>query len=615
MKFFANSKKKLGVFFALLAFFCFLGVISLFVLVSLYQGKIAPNVFIGPFAVGGASLETLKNQLYKKIDPLLLEGVLVSVQDKTVTLPLVSLGTENLDTTIEYVHFDLDQTLENALTFQKKKSVFLKGFFLLKSFFQEKHIPFVVSLDENRLKIALRELFPNQELMPVNSIFLFSPSQEGWNVSVSDSWVGRLFQTEDFFSSLQKQLENLSLEPLSLSLQKTEPEITQKDLNPFIHQVQKILEKAPYVLTYDPHRFFHREWIVSAKQIQEAIQTEKQEKISLSLSMEKMEPFLSLIAQEIETPPLDATFALEEGKVVQFTPSQQGTNLNKQATLDVLLSLWQTEIKEAAIVTEQTEPTITTADVNDLGIGELLGIGVSNFSGSPINRIKNIQNGSRLLQGILIKPQEEFSLLQALGPFTKENGYVPELVIRGDEIIPEYGGGLCQIGTTTFRTAMNSGLPITQRNNHSLVVSYYNDPSNGNPGTDATIYDPAPDFRFLNDTEHSILFQTETNPDTGELKFSFWGTSDRRIGSYSAPIVERWIPVGETRFIETEKIEPGKEHCQSAHLGADASFVYTIERQNGTQEQTIFESHYRPLPKICLKGIEPKEITTEEESP
>jgi len=216
----------------------------------------------------------------------------------------------------------------------------------------------------------------------------------------------------------------------------------------------------------------------------------------------------------------------------------------------------------------------------------------------------NIQNGVKLLNGLLIAPGETFSLVAALSPFTLENGYLPELVIKGDKIEPEVGGGLCQIGTTTFRATMNSGLLVTERSNHSLVVSYYNDPSNGNPGTDATIYDPAPDFKFTNDTDDYILFQAENLKDIKQLRFTFWGTNDGRKGSYSPPIVTRWIPVGETQNIETLDLEPGVEECQSAHIGADATFVYTVEKIDGEKIETTFDSHYRPLPKICLIGVE-----------
>jgi len=67
---------------------------------------------------------------------------------------------------------------------------------------------------------------------------------------------------------------------------------------------------------------------------------------------------------------------------------------------------------------------------------------------------------------------------------------------------------MCQIGTTLFRMAMNSGMDITARSNHSLVVSYYADPVNHNPGTDAALYEPILDLKFKNDTGHYLLLQT-----------------------------------------------------------------------------------------------------------
>src|SRR3989338_7412387 len=376
------------------------------------------------------------------------------------------------------------------------------------------------------------------------------------------------------------------------------------------------MASTPYLLTYDPDRFTHKEWALTDEHIQQNLVPENRSgTVELSLQGEAMNTFLESIANEIQKDPQDARFTIKEGRVTQFAPSEQGITLHKEKTIKAILDLWKTteNKKDVAIVTEETAPDITTSAVNDLGIVELLGMGMSNFAGSPNNRIKNIENGVRLLKGRLIKPNKEFSLLEALGPFTAENGYLPELVIRGDEIIPEYGGGLCQIGSTTFRAVMNSGMKITQRQNHSLVVSYYNDPSNGNPGTDATIYDPAPDFRFINDTEQTVLFQTEMDVSTGDLRFSFWGTSDGRKGSYSAPVVERWIPVGETRYMQTANLEHGKEKCQSSHVGAAASFTYSVEGPDGSIEETIFTSHYRPLPRICLVGIQEEKVeeTTE----
>jgi vancomycin resistance protein YoaR len=319
------------------------------------------------------------------------------------------------------------------------------------------------------------------------------------------------------------------------------------------------------------------------------------------------------ISDTVDRPARDASIEVTNGRVINFTESRDGQSADIDILKKDLLSSVRGQSGEAIELQINIEkPRIETGDANDLGITQALGAGISNYKGSPMNRRANIQNGVNLLNGILIAPGETFSLLKALAPFSTDNGYLPELVIKGDKITPEIGGGLCQIGTTTFRAAMNSGLPIIERQNHSIVVSYYNDPSNGNPGTDATIYEPVPDLKFVNDTADFILFQAENKTETQELKFTFWGTTDGRIGSYSAPTVLRWIPVGEDVRTETSDLEPGTETCQSAHIGADTTFVYTITKLDGTSVQTQFDSHYRPLPKICLVGAEEK---TEDETP
>ncbi len=272
--------------------------------------------------------------------------------------------------------------------------------------------------------------------------------------------------------------------------------------------------------------------------------------------------------------------------------------------IDKRTRLDDTVTNTISIAVQLIEPNVTTGEANGFGITEMLGTGISKYAGSPANRIKNIRNAVKKLNGILIKPDEEFSALKYTEPFTLDGGYLPELVIKGDRITPEIGGGLCQIGTTLFRMAMMSGMPITERRNHSLVVSYYNDLENNLPGTDATIYDPAPDFKFKNDTGSYVLIQTEMDEKDGFLYFSLWGKSDGRKGSYTKPEVKKWIGYGPTKIVETTKLAVEEKKCQHAYRGAETSFTYTRDLPDGSKEIKLFESYYRPLPEICLVGVE-----------
>ena len=82
-----------------------------------------------------------------------------------------------------------------------------------------------------------------------------------------------------------------------------------------------------------------------------------------------------------------------------------------------------------------------------------------------------------------------------------------------------------------------------------------------------------------------------------------WITKDARTASYTPPVVSRWISPGATKIVETTKLTPGTRQCQHAYRGADASFTYTRILADGTKEEELFESHYRPLPEICLVGV------------
>ncbi|MCX6741316.1 MAG: VanW family protein, partial [Candidatus Parcubacteria bacterium] len=223
--------------------------------------------------------------------------------------------------------------------------------------------------------------------------------------------------------------------------------------------------------------------------------------------------------------------------------------------------------------------------------------GTSNFAGSPVNRRHNIAVGAKILNGLLIKPSEEFSLVKALGTIDDKAGFLPELVIKGDRTVPEFGGGLCQIGTTTFRVALYSGLPITARTPHSYRVVYY-EPA----GMDATIYNPQPDLRFINDTGANILFETKI--DGNILTFDFYGTSDGRKTDITQPILSNITPPGSPLEIKTTDLAPGvRKKLESAHAGADAEFSRTITYVDGSQKTQTWKSHYRPWQEVWMVGV------------
>jgi len=260
--------------------------------------------------------------------------------------------------------------------------------------------------------------------------------------------------------------------------------------------------------------------------------------------------FLEEISDKIDTDSTDAKFTVENGRVTIFSPEKTGIKLNIDSSAKKIIDSLRSsssESKEIELDTEISNPSVAASEINNLGIATLIGQGKSNFRGSTKSRIHNIRTAIARFNGVLIKPGEEFSFVQTLGEVDGEHGYLPELVIKKDKTEPEFGGGICQVSTTTFRAAIYSGLKITARKNHAYPVSYYNP-----QGMDSTIYVPKPDLKFVNNTPGYILIQNRI--EGTELIFDFYGTNDGRKIEVDGPKIIQRNPDGSMKTTFTQKV-------------------------------------------------------------
>ncbi len=581
-----------------------------------FRGKVLPGVRVGEISLSGMNEPELREYLHTMQQKLIDTGIQVTLltqEEKTITVrPRVILN----DDFFELVTIDIDAEISAIIGRHQNYSVLTRGFAALAGRIWPRQVKLhSVYVDKERLSGVISEKIAAYETPMENaqiSILSLSPIRH----IILDEKPGSVFDLSDIKEEIQASWEALRSPKIALSIELQEPEVTALDVENITDRLPHIIAAGPLHLVYTDEHEKKKEWLLTVADIIDLLEVQNTPSSSFvfGFDLTSTTAYLqNVVAPGIDKEPIEAKFSIgSSGKVSEFLGSSPGKSLDVarvyQQMNDLLImrnNAKSTAGSEIVLLPDLVEPKVKTGDVNDLGISEVLGIGYSNYGGSPRNRIRNIRHAVKnKLNGLLIKPGEVFSLLGALKPFTLEAGYLPELVIKGDKIEPEIGGGLCQIGSTVFRAAMNSGFPIVERRNHSLVVSYYNDPRNGLPGTDATIYENAPDFKFKNDTGGHVLLTTQMDERTADLRFTFWGTSDGRKGSYSEPTVSKWIPHDETEYIETLDLEPGEEECQGAHNGAHASFTYFVERSDGAVDERIFESYYRPLPEICLVGVE-----------
>lgn len=330
----------------------------------------------------------------------------------------------------------------------------------------------------------------------------------------------------------------------------------------------------------------------------------------LENNFENINKLVDDVATAFDRDAKNSTFIFEEGRVLEFVPSEDGIltdrNLLKSEISQKITELANSENDDATIQLphKKTVPEITTASINNLGIKEKIGTGHSTFRGSITSRIHNIKLASSKFNGVLIAPGETLSFNKTLGDVSKVTGYQQAYIIKDGQTVLGDGGGVCQVSTTFFRAALNAGLPITERRGHSYRVSYYE--QGFSPGLDATVFDPTTDLKIKNDTQNYILVQTIFNEKEYKLTFNLYGTGDGRISVVGKPIIKEVSPPPEDLYIDDPTLKNGVvKQIDYKAWGAKVYFNYRVEKDGAVLFEKIFYSNYQPWQAKFLRGTAP----------
>ena len=240
--------------------------------------------------------------------------------------------------------------------------------------------------------------------------------------------------------------------------------------------------------------------------------------------------------------------------------------------------------------------------INSLGIRSLVGKGISYFSGSISNRISNLSLASRRISGTLIAPGEVFSFNKSVGEVSGATGYRQAYVISEGRTVLDDGGGICQVSTTIFRAALNAGLPIVERTAHAYRVSYY-EQKGFKPGFDATVWAPAVDLQFRNDTDHHILIQVVVDAARAKLEVDLYGTSDGRRVELSEPVLSNFQPALPDKYQDDPALPRGTvKQVDFAASGITSVFGRKVFKNDELVIDEKFTSRFKPWQAIFLVG-------------
>ena len=450
---------------------------------------------------------------------------------------------------------------------------------------------------------------------------------EGAEVVVRSGQIGRKMDTAAVLPVLAAQLSSLRDGAIALPVQETPPIIL--DASDQAELARKMLS-APLTLTLpnpqagDPGPWTFDPQTLAGMLAIEKVQTGGAAKYQVVLNTGTLRTFLENLAPslQLESKMPRFTFNDETHQLEVLEHAVIGRTLDVEATIQAINTQLAGGEHSIPLVFIENKPRATDSSTAELlGIKELIHSETSYFYGSGAARVQNITTAASRFHGVLVAPGETFSMANALGDISLDNGYAEALIIYGDQTIKGVGGGVCQVSTTLFRAAFFTGFPIPERYAHAYRVLYYEKVA-GNKintklaGLDATVFVPLVDFKFTNDTPYWLLMETYVNPSASTITWKFYSTSDGRTVDYTTTGLTNITPPPEPIYRENPALPKGEiKQVDWKVEGADVNIHRTVTRDGKVYLEDSFFTRFQPWRDIFEYGPGTEGIPTPTPTP
>ena len=321
--------------------------------------------------------------------------------------------------------------------------------------------------------------------------------------------------------------------------------------------------------------------------------------ILLSLDLQTVNDILNTECAKYDTEARDASLIREDGQF-RVVDGQVGYHLDVETSIDrindYLTKEWDYQSCSIALDVIVDQPRGSREEL--AVVQDLLGTCTTSFTSSNASRSANVTNGCKLVNGVTLYPGEEFSTYDAVSPFTEKNGYHMAGSYLNGKVVDSLGGGICQVSTTLYNAVLQAELEVTERHNHSMVVSYVE------PSADAAIAESSgKDFKFVNNLDDPIYIEGYVKDK--HITFNIYGRETRDPGHqvrYESEVLEVINPPSDTIYADaTHPI--GYITTEGAHIGYKAR-LWKIVTQDGveTSRTQVNSSSYKMVPRSATVG-------------
>ena len=290
----------------------------------------------------------------------------------------------------------------------------------------------------------------------------------------------------------------------------------------------------------------------------------------------------------------DGEFVIHEGTIGYALDVEDSID----DVVDYLMTEWDHSDCRISLDVTETIPRGGNGELEQ--VTDVLGTFTTSYKTSGSSRSTNVANGCKLINGQTLYPGEELNTLDLITPFTEANGYLLAGSYLNGQVVESFGGGICQVSTTLYNAVLLAELEVTERYNHSMIVSYVD------PSADAAIAESSgKNFCFVNNTDYPIYVEGYTTPEK-KITFTIYGKETRdtenRTVRYESEVLETTYP--ESDVITADAGQPfGYIVTSGMHVGYKAK-LWKIVTENGTEtREEVNRSTYKMSPRTATVGV------------
>ncbi len=378
--------------------------------------------------------------------------------------------------------------------------------------------------------------------------------------------------------------------PVELPLQTLQPPLSDADIDAAVADAQWVVSSG--IRLIDSRK--GHELTIPADVLADALIVARDDGTSppsftYTFDADKLADYLGPAADAVASDPVDAELYIDDLRdVVRVLPGSPALELDTEA-LPAAATVAALSVTRTGEIPYRpgADPEVTTADIEALGIKELIGE-FTTYHNCCESRVINIQLIADATEGAIVMPGETWSLNEYVGPRTVAKGYVRAGAIWKGELVCcdldiNIGGGTSQFTTTLYNAFFFAGLEDAAHMPHSIYFTRYPE------GREATLGYPEPDLVFRNNTEHAVIIMT-SHTDTS-ITAKIYGDNGGIV--VEAGLSDRYNFSGITRRTDyDDTLDPSVTIFKAGSPGWSVDVFRYITYPDGTTTEEMWTWHY-----------------------